>query len=125
MLTEIEMRMLSLVYFICSKSPTVPSVFKDGRMFLKSNSWIYLIKQLIAFLVLVSVMVLKLMKFPDIIRQRNFTGLIIHGFALTIATALAVCKLNIWLYKGEMITVINQVLSVNSVWGKVLSFEDF
>ena len=119
MLSELELKTLDFVFRTSSKFSTVPYIWNKGKLSLKSNQH-YRVSNGIIWLLLVPTIIYKIIQLPSLFR--NITGSIFQSYLLFGLFANATCKLNIAIYKTELAELVNQILYINSVWGKSYYF---
>jgi len=115
MLTELELRVLDFVYSILSKSPALPINWKNKELSLKTNG--SRVFNFSTWILVLPVLGYKLAQLPELIRRKDLNGTILHSFFLIGAMGNAVQSLSIWIYKSDLVYLVNQVLSVNAQWG--------
>ena len=115
MLTEIEMKILNHILGTCTKSATIPFIWKSPRMYMKSNpNRIY---DILTWLLLISSLSFKYKQVRVLLESRDINGLILHGVFVIAFSAGTVFKLNIWLHKTELVSLVNEVMEINTLWG--------
>ena len=113
MLTQIEFKVLDLVYNLTCKSFTVPFCWKNGSMSLKQNQNV--IYTYILWFLLLSSFVLK----ASVIYQNNdINDLILNGIFFLVIINNIIFQLSVWLYQTELVLLTNEVLHINSYWGQ-------
>ena len=117
MLTRVEMMALNWIYVHCTKSFPVPFEWENRKMSLKLNHNITNIYNCITWIVLLLTLASRCIMLPKIIDKGDINGSIIHGLLWLYNISAAVLKLNILLYKADLVQLINQSLLINSVWG--------
>jgi len=116
MISQVEIQVLNLVYRnLCSKIMRTPFYWQNGRIYLKSkyggfqNAWITCL--------LFFELVRSLVQLSRTIDQRNINGSILRVIYLLRYFAHFLLRINTWIFKSELIQVINQCLEMNSSWG--------
>ena len=116
MLTQIEIGKFNLIYTTCCKFYTIPISWNNRRMSLNANPsivrWNY-----IAWLLLIANLIFEIKQFPALIWENNVNGVILHGAVVVGHVGYGFLKLNILLFKDEIVQLNNQVLEINSCWG--------
>jgi len=118
MLTEFEMKTMDFVYKTVCRYGTVPFIWNNGSMHLKSRET-NPVKFLILALYFLG-MIFKGFMLLQIIRIRDINSLIVYGIASIGYIAVGIFKLSLGLYKTELVEVISLERSINSSWGEVL-----
>jgi len=68
-----------------------------------------------------SILSFQLIQIPDLIEKMDINGLVVNGIFLIAAGANSVFKLNLRLYHEQLAELVNQILFVNTCWGKYIS----
>ena len=116
MLTQFEMELLNWIYIVTCKSFTVPFHWNKGYISIKKKP-----RQLfnfIAWIILLSTLTFKLSQFSNIIRDQDVNGGILHSISTLAVAANIILRLNIWVFKEDLVILINHTLLLNSSWGK-------
>ena len=121
MLTHNEKRALTYLYTISCKFYTIPFIWKDGKMFLKLSQRIKFWNYFSRTLLLIS-LIFHFMQFVEVIREKNINGSVLRGTALLSYLTLTVFKLNVEMFKSEIIHLLNQLFHINSAWGIINTF---
>ena len=115
MLTELEMKVLNRILGSCTKSVTIPFSWESQRMTMKTSpSRIY---NFLSWLLLLSSLSFKFSQVPLLLDNRDINGLILHGLFVVAFAASTIFKLNIWLHKTELVSLLNQIMEINHSWG--------
>ena len=117
MLTQVEMKVLDLVYSFSSKSPTIPFCWENGTISLKSNQKV--VYGYIVWLLLLSSLALKT---SMLFLNKDINSFILSGIIFLACVSNVIFQLTIWLYKIELVGLINQLLYMNSCWGQCKVF---
>ena len=113
MLTEVEMKKLSFIFSFCCKSVAIPFAWDGQRMFVNVNSNV--IKgNYISWFLLIPVLVYEAFQVPSLIHNCDMNGIILHGMVVLTHTASLFYKLAIWLFKEQMVQLINDILYWNT-----------
>ena len=115
MLTELETKILDRILGSCTKSVTIPFLWKSPKMLMKSNS--NRIYDVLTWLLLITSLSFKLKQLRPLLETHDINGLIIHGLFLIAYSAGTIFKLNIWLHKTELVSFVNQIMEINTSWG--------
>ena len=117
MLTKIETQVLFWIYTVCCKFLTIPYTWKGGRMMLKLNGnpkfYSYC-----TWILLVAMIIFNFVQLQVFIDEKDINASILQGSFVISYLGFVMCKLNVWLYSSELVLFINQVLYMNSFWGK-------
>ena len=117
MLAKLEFAILDRTYAICSKSITTPFKWENGKMSLKLSHSILNTYNWITWILLLLTLFSRCIILPKIIGKGDINGSIIHGILLLYSFAAAQFKLNILLYKADLVQLINHSLHINFGWG--------
>ena len=118
MFTTFEKRTLNLVYSIACKFPTIPYTRKDGEIILKVNIGVKYCNYF-TWTLLFATLGLQTLHFPKMTQDKSLSMLVLHGSSFVGYLVLVITKLNIWIYKSEMVHLINQVFYMNATWGMI------
>ena len=111
MLTKLELAVLDRIYAVCCNSFTVPFKSEDWEISLQLNhSFPSNMYNWITWIFLVSTLTFRCIILPKVIAEGNINGSIIHGILLLTTLSATVFKLNTWLFKAELVQLINQML---------------
>ena len=119
MLTETEMKTLDWMFHHCCRSVTIPFVWNRDRkrMSVSVKPINVFTGNYISWLILLPSLIFEALQMPSLAHSRNFNGIIFHGMVILSHTANLLFKLTIWLFKEEMVQLINGLLEINSSWG--------
>ena len=112
MLTQLEMKVLDLVYRFSCKSFTIPFCWENGRISIKKNRNI--LTNYIIWLLLLPFLVLKTLM---LFQQNDINELIIYGIFVLGILANITNQLTVQLYKNELVQLVNGTLHMNLCWG--------
>jgi len=117
MLTQLEFSVLNWINTRCSRSVLNlnPLIWVNGKMYLKykQNTWL----DCCVWFLLISTLLFELTQFPILAHERNVNGGVLLGIHFIGISMDVVCKLNFQKHKLEIVTLINQVLRINTDWG--------
>ena len=113
MLTQIEFKVLDLVYTLICKSFTAPFCWENGSMVVKQNQNV--IYNYILWFLLLSSFVLKTL---FIYQNNSINDLILNGIFFLVIVTNIIFQLTVWLYQTELVQFINEILHINSCWGQ-------
>ena len=113
MLTRLEMKILNLVYNFSCRFITIPFRWKNAEMSLKS-------KPRIPYIISIRLLILfgQVLKTSIMFQIYDINGLIFGGLSMMGCACVVIFQINIWLYQTQFVELINQILHVNSTWGK-------
>ena len=112
MLTEIEMKVINLIYSLSCKSFTIPFSWSNGSISLKQNQNI--VYNFITWVLLILSLALKVFM---VFQKNNINEVILNGLFLIVIVGNIIFQLTICLYQTELVQLINQTLLMNSCWG--------
>jgi len=116
MITAIEAQILDWVYSAtCSKIMQFPFCWRNGRLFPKLNHGS--VHHICISCILLAEAVWSLVCLWERIGQRNINGSLIQALSMLRYFVHFIWRLNIWIYRTELIQVTNQSLSINFTWG--------
>ena len=119
MLTRLETRILRYTYTVCCKYWTIPWIWKGNRMVLKTHPGALIrMWESFSYILLLSVTLFRIKLLPGMISEKNINGCVLNGVLLITNLGHLMLKVNVLLYKTEISQTINQVLQINSIWGK-------
>ena len=122
MLTQLEMEKLDLLLTTCcNKGFTIPFFLKHGRMVVDNNRKT-LACNCVSWILLIPAIIFQVIQFPMLISEKDINGLILHGILNVLYISHAIVKLNFWVFKEEIVQLVNHILCINSVWGKKYSY---
>ena len=116
MLTQLEMKVLDLVYRFSCKSFTIPFCWENGRISIKKNRNI--LTNYIIWLLLLPFLVLKTLM---LFQQNDVNELIINGILVLGILANITNQLTVQLYKNELVQLVNGTLHMNLCWGNCIN----
>ena len=122
MLTERERRHLTLVLRACCKSYLLPFSWENDKMSLEVNRNIIMCNSIL-WILLISTTIFQVLQIPTSSRNKDINGLILHGVVLLYSLTNVFYKMIIWLFKAELVQLMNQVFHINSSWGKTIIFK--
>ena len=118
MLTQLEMKTLdSILSICCRKGFTIPFAWSHGRLVVHTNRKIF-ICNCISWILLIPTIIFQFTQIPILIFKMNINGLILHGILTVVYISYAILKLNFWLFKEEIVQLMNHILCINPFWGK-------
>ena len=116
MITQLERERIVWIYSFLSKFPAIPFTCRSGKFMLKQESdlkyWNY-----ITWILILLVIAFHVSLFPFMLRKENLNMLVQHGSVFLAVLVLLIAKLNIWIYKPEMVKLMNEVFYINKHWG--------
>ena len=71
----------------------------------------------ISWLILLPSLIFEVLQIPSLAHNRDVNGIILNGILVMLHLANLLFKLTIWLYKDQMVQLINGILEINSSWG--------
>ena len=117
MLTLIEKRILIWFYCAFCRFYPLPVMWKNGKMLLKPSSTGRRLWNCLTWTILLVTLTFQLVQIPIMIQEKKVNQLVVHGTLLLTHFEFVIFKLNIGLYKFEMVRLINQVFHLSSSWG--------
>ena len=123
MLSESELKSLDSIFQISCKSFTIPLVWNKGRLSLKPNQ--HRLSNSIVWLLIVSTIIYKIIKLPSLAEGNDIIGSTSQLYSFIGVLSNSIFRLNIALYKTELVELLNRTFYINSVWGKSYYFVFF
>ena len=122
MLTKVEMEILDLTFIACcNKGFTIPFAWTNGRMVVDTNPKV-LICNWISWILLIPTIIFEFKQIPVLISDNDINGLILHGILTMFHVNLTIIKVNIWLFKEDMVQLVNHMLHINWTWGTIMNY---
>ena len=119
MLTKLETRILSRIYSLSSKYGKLPFTWKAGEIAVKPNqSTSESIWNGITDVLLLSIVIFQIKQIRVMFENGDINGLVLPATLMVCHLSHLAYKLNMRLYKDELVQMIHQVLQMNSKWGK-------
>jgi len=117
MLTQFELYITSQIFRLCCTSFTIPFAWSEKDQILTTKIRSRLLNYLVWGLLLSSSIV-RIIQLPGVIKDGDANQAILHGIFTLKGAWHFINKLNIWLHRNELSELIDQVLRMNSTWGK-------
>jgi hypothetical protein len=124
MLSETELKTIALIYRVTCKSFRIPFHWDDGKLNLKAYGRVSSLYNVISWIFILSTAFIRVYQIPATAAKREINVFIVHGFFLLHSLATVVFRKNIWIYKEDMVTLVNQELHVNLNWGEYRKVKD-
>ena len=119
MLTRLETKFMNYSYTVCCRYDVLPFTWTGKKLMLKGNrSMFFTVWNCIVWLILSSVLMFQIKQLRDMLKVMDVNGSILNATLIVIRFAHFLHKFNTRMYKTDLLEVNNQVLQINSKWGK-------
>jgi hypothetical protein len=120
MLSETEFKTIDQVYRVMCKSLVLPFCWKNGKLGLKPRRKISVLYNHVIWLLILVTAYVRLAQIPATAAKNDVNDFLLHGFCILHSLTTMTLRGNVWLHNEEMVQLFNQLLHVNSIWGKWL-----
>jgi len=112
-----EIKISILTWKVCSNAFTIPVMWQDGNMFLKTGQ--YKMSSIVMWLIAIIVLLCKISMMRITVRDRDINRLVLQSIFLLTTAGGIILRTNLLLYKEIFVDLTNEVLHCNSEWGKL------
>jgi len=116
MLTDLELKVMDWVYRWSCKYFTIPLSWQNGRITLKFNHWV--LSNCFMFILPISTLSFMLFQYSALMDKKDVNASMMYGVLLIYYISLLSYKLCTWIFRKQIVRLINETLLVNTVWGK-------
>jgi len=118
MLTKLEMNLILRIYRISCKSFTMPSSWRNVDVPKTTKNSCRLIWNWFVWFLTVVTVSIRISRIPPAIRRGDADAAILTGISVLEIFYYVLTKSNIWIHQDEFRELIEQVMTMNSIWGE-------